>query len=94
MDKNRKKLLLAQWRQENKRHLELGREEAEAMLMYVDECIAEQGCDHTLRFTASWMNEHIPHERHEKIYAEIEDMGGYCDCEMVCNCYEDYDIDV
>ena len=93
MDTNRKKLLKAQWKQVNKRCFELRQEEAESLLVYVDRCIAEHGCDHTLRFTAAWLNEHIsPHERQEKIYAEIEEMGGFCDCEVVCNCYEEYDI--
>lgn len=95
MDDNaRKKLLKAQWKQQNKPHFELNREEAESLLVYVDGYIAELGCDHTLRFTRVWMENNISPERHEKIYAEIEDMGGYCDCEVVCNCYEEYDIPI
>lgn len=23
---------------------------------------------------------------------EIKEDGGYCDCEVLCNCYEEYDI--
>ncbi len=91
-DKERRKMLKAQWKQANKPNFELRREEAESMMVYVDGCVAEHGCDHTRRFTADWLNEHISPERHEKIYAEMEDMGGYCDCEVVCNCYEEYDI--
>ena len=72
--------------------LELKKEEAESLMLYVDGCIAEDGCDHTTRFAEKWLNEHISPDRHEKIRAEIEDMGGYCDCEVVCNCYEEYDI--
>ena len=92
MDKNQKKLLKAQWKQASKPKLELKKEEAESLMLYVDGCIAEDGCDHTTRFAEKWLNEHISPDRHEKIRAEIEDMGGYCDCEVVCNCYEEYDI--
>ena len=92
MDKRQKKLLKAQWKQANRRCFELSREEAESLMLYVDGCIAEDGCDHTLRFTENWLSEHISPDRHEKILAEIEDMGGFCDCEVVCNCYEEYDI--
>ena len=30
--------------------------------------------------------------QHEAILSELEDMGGYCDCEVVMNCYEDYQL--
>jgi hypothetical protein len=33
---------------------------------------------------------HLPEDQHEAILAEMEEMGGYCDCEVVFNCYEDY----
>lgn len=33
----------------------------------------------------------IPQEQHEAVLAEIEEMGGYCDCEVLMNCYEEYE---
>ncbi len=94
MEKERKKQLKAQWKQANRRCFELGREEAERLLRYVDGWIAECGCDNTLRFTRAWISENISFDRHERIYAEIEQMGGGCDCEVVYNCYEEYDIEI
>ena len=33
----------------------------------------------------------IPQDQQEAVLAEIEEMGGYCDCEVLMNCYEDYE---
>ena len=92
MDKAQKKALKDAWKQANKSVYELTQEEAEELFDFVEDGVEEQGCDHTRRFTDAWIRENIAPERHEKIYAEIEDMGGYCDCEVLCNCYEEYDV--
>ena len=92
MDKAQKKLLKSAWKQANKPVYKLTREEAEELFDFVQAQVDEQGCDHTRRFTDEWLKENIASGRHEKIYAEIEDMGGYCDCEVLYNCYEEYDI--
>ena len=92
MDKAQKKALKNAWKQANKSVYELTQEEAEELFDFVEERVEAQGCDHTRRFTDAWLRENISSERHEKVYAEIEDMGGYCDCEVLYNCYEEYDI--
>lgn len=46
------------------------------------------GCDGTLRYTREWIKKNVPVEIRENVIAEIEDGGGYCDCEVIMNCYE------
>ncbi len=93
MNKEQKKQLLRQWREANKPQYELSREEAGEMFIYIFEQIEAHGCNETLRFTHVWLEENISSDRHEQIYVEMEKMGGFCDCEVLCNCYEEYDID-
>lgn len=31
-------------------------------------------------------------EKIESVIAEMTEMGGYCNCEVLMNCYEKYDI--
>ncbi len=35
----------------------------------------------------------MPEEKRAAVLAEIREMGGYCDCEVLMNCYEKYDIE-
>ncbi|MCI7813070.1 MAG: DUF2695 domain-containing protein [Lachnospiraceae bacterium] len=69
----------------------LNREQAGSLFDYVDAKLEENGCDHSRRFTKQWLVENIPQEQHEVILKELEDMGGYCDCEVMMNCYEEYE---
>ena len=48
------------------------------------------GCDGTNRFTAQWVREHMP-DQYDAVLAELLDMGGFCDCEVLLNCYPDYE---
>lgn len=38
------------------------------------------------------MTELPEEEKIESVIAEMKEMGGYCDCEVLMNCYEKYDI--
>ena len=40
-----------------------------------------------------WLKDNISQESIGNVIAEITDMGGYCDCEVLLNYHEDYDID-
>lgn len=70
----------------------LSYEQANGLIMHVDEMVSSQGCDHTLRFAKQWICDALGEERVEEIIEELHSMGGFCDCEVVLNCYEDYDI--
>ena len=92
MEKDRRKEMLSQWKKSQKRSYLLNKEQAESLLSFVDEQVGEYDCDHSLRFTRQWLNENIPLEQHEAVIEELASMGGCCDCEVMYNCYEDYDV--
>ena len=71
----------------------LSEENVQKLFAYLEEQLDACGCDHTLRSTEQWLKDNISTELHKKVIAEINDMGGYCDCEVLLNCYEDYDIE-
>jgi hypothetical protein len=71
----------------------LSEENVQKLFAYLEEQLDACGCDHTLRSTEQWLKDNISAELHENVIAEINDMGGYCDCEVLLNCYEDYDIE-
>jgi hypothetical protein len=49
----------------------------------VAESVAEQGCDHTLRYTEQWLSGH-PQSR-AAVIAWLKENGGFCDCEVGAN---------
>ncbi|GGM45157.1 DUF2695 domain-containing protein [Dactylosporangium sucinum] len=54
---------------------------------FVDERVSAEGCDHTRRFAERWAAEHaVPWER---LAEGLDELGGYCDCEVVMNCEPD-----
>jgi hypothetical protein len=46
-------------------------------------------CDGTLRYTKKWLEKNIPAEQHDAVLEELENGGGFCDCEVIMNCYQD-----
>lgn len=62
------------------------------LFAYLEEQLNDTGCDHTLRHTKQWLKDTIFDALFESVLEEITNMGGYCDCEVLLNCYEDYDI--
>ena len=92
METERRKELLKQWKESQQKTYLLNEEQAESLLSFVEERVGEQDCDHTLRFTRQWLNENIPPEQHVAVLEELASMGGHCDCEVMYNCYEDYDV--
>lgn len=77
--------------QQKKAHI-LAANEAAALFAYVEIHIQEEGCNHTHRFCQAWLDEHVDFMKHSAILNELEDMGGYCDCEVLRSCYEDYEL--
>lgn len=93
MTKDQKKEVLRAWRQKEKKSYCLEKEEVESLFEYLEEALEEAECDHTLKNTEQWITENIEdEERRDQVRQEIEDAGGYCDCEVLDNCYEEYDI--
>ena len=70
----------------------LSENEAASLLQYVELKLQYHTCKHNHRFTQEWLDAHVDFMKHDAILNELEDMGGYCDYEVVANCYEDYEL--
>lgn len=68
----------------------LSLEQVASLFEYLEAQLDESGCDHSNRHTQKWLDRNIPENNRKNILTEIEDMGGYCDCEVLINCYEEY----
>ena len=71
----------------------LKRNQVQELFQYVEIRLSSEGCDHTARFTELWLKENLPAEQYQAAIEEIQSMGGYCDCELLLNCYEEYELD-
>lgn len=65
-------------------------EQVASLFDYLETQLEETDCDHSNRHTRKWLEMHIADADRDAVLAEIEDMGGYCDCEVLMNCYEEY----
>ncbi len=90
---DRSKMMKMEYRKQQKQQHVLTADEVEKLFHYVEFHLDETGCDNTRRHTESWLQAHVTDaSRIEAALAEMDDMGGYCDCEVLMNCYEDYDL--
>lgn len=92
LTREQKKAMRNQYNKLQKQKYVLDRTEAEELFAYLEACIDENGCDHTLRYAEKWLDDHLDEERIPLVLEELEEMGGFCDCEIILNCYEDYDL--
>lgn len=92
LSKAEKKELIKKWELMQKKDYILTEENVEELFLYLEEQMDNSCCNHTLRYTKQWLNENISKEMIESVIQELTEMGGYCDCEVLLNCYEDYDI--
>lgn len=77
------------WKTENKRQYILSRQNVEILFEMLEAYLDKNGCDHTLRYTKEWLSQHVEEQDYQTVLSEIMDMGGFCDCEVLMNCYED-----
>ena len=92
ISKEEKKTLMKQWKAEQNDDYALSEENVRELFEYLEVQLGNSNCDHTLQHTKQWLKDHVPTETLDSAIAEITDMGGYCDCEVLLNCYETYDI--
>ena len=90
MTKQKKKEKVRLWKESQRSDCLLTKEEAASLLEFLEEQMDKSACDHTLRSTRLWLEKNISEEMTESVIQEITTMGGYCDCEVLMNCYEDY----
>jgi hypothetical protein len=66
--------------------LPLPKPEMKQLFDWVDAKLQDEGCDHTLRHSVSFLRERgLPED---EVIAWVEDEGGYCDCEVIANAEE------
>lgn len=70
----------------------LTRAQAEHLFIYLDIRLTATGCDNTLHHTELWLRDNLPADRFDAAIEEIQSQGGFCDCEVLMNAYEDYEL--
>lgn len=55
--------------------------------------LSDKECNHTLRFTESWLTDNIIRENHGDILDGFREEGGYCDCEVLANVFHTIMVD-
>jgi hypothetical protein len=55
----------------------------ESLFEFVESNVEDQGCNHSLRFTAQWISENDQPQK--AIVDWLAEHGGNCDCEVVAN---------
>lgn len=93
LSKEQKKAALRAYKEKEKKQYCLKKKEVEELFRFLEEKLEKTECDHTLINTEQWLKDNIcDEERRERVRQEINDAGGLCDCEVLYNCYEDYDM--
>lgn len=67
-------------------------EEAMDLFFCVSGKLNRSECDNTLKYTMQWLaDKKVPDP--DGIIAALQELGGYCDCELLYNCYNSFDED-
>ena len=93
VSKQHKKELLQKWKAEQNKKYILNKTSVKKLFSYLKRELSKEPCDHSLRRTERWIDAHCPPEKKEGIIQELHDMGGFCDCEVLMNCYERYELE-
>jgi hypothetical protein len=64
-----------------------GPEPHECLRCFVRRTVSRHGCDGGLRFVRRWQQANP--SASSNLIADLEDQGGYCDCEVVLNVFRD-----
>lgn len=70
----------------------MSKDRVENMFAFIEKQMKKSPCGNTLRYTGQWLSRNIPREKVSAVLNEIKKMGGYCDCEVLYNCYDEYDF--
>ncbi len=80
--KRLKKQYVEQERQRERATIALTDDELEALLDHLDDRLGAEGCDHSHRIARRWLT---ANGKDERVLAGFEELGGYCDCEILAN---------
>lgn len=73
--------------------IELDKKQRTSLHNHLIDKLSDKECNHTLRFTESWLTDNIVRENHEKILSGFREEGGYCDCEVLANVFHTVMVD-
>ena len=89
----RRKVIKQELRQKNRTEAEaklpIDRPSLQKLFDYLDDRLAQDGCDHTLRKTQAFIQENNLPE--EAVIDWLAEYGGYCDCEVLANVEDGWD---
>ncbi|MCJ8154720.1 DUF2695 domain-containing protein [Chryseobacterium sp. SSA4.19] len=71
--------------------LPISRERFKMLFDFLDEHLSENGCDDTLTLTRNFLEENQIINA-EKVIGWLNENGGYCDCEVLYNVEEQFEI--
>ena len=92
LSKDEKKALMNKWKDgQNKKYI-LSKTKTQKMFRFVETQLEDIPCNHTLCYTEQWLKDNLSEEKVKSVITEMKEMGGYCDCEVLLNCYEKYDM--
>lgn len=63
----------------------LSRMQKKSLRMYLESSDIQKECDGTLQKTVKWCIQNIPENDRAGVLTEIQENGGYCDCEVLMN---------
>jgi len=90
LDRAEKKRRVEEWEQQQRAvtrsTFPLPDPQPQALFDHVEEQVDAEGCDHSRRFTESWLS--TSGIAAEPVLSWLTDHGGYCDCEVVTNAQE------
>lgn len=95
MTKDEKKALLKQWKAKQEKKYILKKPEARSLFKYINKGLDKAPCDDTLKLTREWLAKKYDgdSEKIEAVISELDEDGGCCDCEVLMNCYERYELE-
>jgi len=94
LSKEEKKALLRAYKEKQNKQYLLKKRDVQSLFKYISRQLAAAGCDHTLKHTEAWLTKKYEDESiRRQALAEIREDGGHCDCEVILNCYERYELD-
>lgn len=83
LTKEEKKLLMRKWKTSQKKEYLLSKDEVEKLFIYLESQLEQTPCQHTRLHTKQWLKNNQPQDKIADILNEMEEMGGYCDCEVL-----------
>ena len=90
LSKEEKKALKRKYKKSQEKSYILDKTNVEKLFEYLEEKLEVESCNETLFHTMKWLENNVSPDKIESIIEELEEQGGYCDCEVLFNCYEIY----